>query len=188
MRFWFDEARTAQAAAYLVSLDGGEMSYLKLMKLLYLSDREVFVRTGVPITGDRWMSMPEGPILSATLDLIKDRDAVVRPRSPWHSLLLTRPERRSVALRAPVTDLGELSEFHRQILEETFATFGRLSSLDLRESTHEYQAEAGNPDYPSHPIEPRAVLESAGVPADEIDLIEQEAEEEWFMRSLERSA
>lgn len=36
----FCEEKVAQMAAYLLQKRGGKMSYLKLMKLLYLSDRE----------------------------------------------------------------------------------------------------------------------------------------------------
>jgi len=46
------------------------MNYLKLMKLLYLADRESMRRNGRPISGDRYVSMDHGPVLSQTLNLI----------------------------------------------------------------------------------------------------------------------
>lgn len=187
MRFLFDEARTAQAAAYLVSLEGGDMNYLKLMKLLYLSDREAFTQTGLPISGDRWVSMPHGPVLSTTLNLIRDRSADLRVGSPWHDLLLTHAERRSVTLKAGVPELDELSEFHVSILNDVYGKFGHMTPFNLRDWTHQNLPEYKDPEGSSLPIEPRCVLEAAGVPGDAIEQIERDADEDWYVRSLERS-
>ena len=46
------------------------MSYMKLIKLLYLADREALLRWGRPITFDAYVSMDRGPVLSSVLDLI----------------------------------------------------------------------------------------------------------------------
>ena len=47
------------------------MSYLLLMKLLYIADKQMLVSHGKPITYDRWFSMKFRPVLSSTLDLIR---------------------------------------------------------------------------------------------------------------------
>ena len=66
----FNERRVAQMAAYLLDHARTRMKYLKLMKLLYLADRESMKRHGHPISGDRYVSMDHGPVLSNTLNLI----------------------------------------------------------------------------------------------------------------------
>ena len=66
----FNEAKATQAAACLLKLRGGQMSYLKLVKLLYLADREALLRWDRPITTDRYVSMDNGPVLSRVLNLI----------------------------------------------------------------------------------------------------------------------
>ncbi len=55
----FNERKATQAAAYLLQMRGGTMSYMKLIKLLYLADRAALVRFGRPITTDRYVSMTE---------------------------------------------------------------------------------------------------------------------------------
>ena len=45
------------------------MSHLKLMKLLYLADREGVHQLGYLLSGDR-PAVPHGPVLSMTLNLI----------------------------------------------------------------------------------------------------------------------
>ncbi len=81
MRYLFEEKKAAQAAAYLLKLHGEPMKYFVLIKLLYLADRQSLIETGLPITGDKMVSMPHGPVLSQILDLIqagKQDDS-----SPW---------------------------------------------------------------------------------------------------------
>jgi uncharacterized phage-associated protein len=71
MAWRYREDRATQAAARLLHLRGGSMSYLKLMKLMYISDRKALVELGRPITFDRFVSMKHGPVLSRTLDVMK---------------------------------------------------------------------------------------------------------------------
>ena len=44
----FSETKVTEAAVHLLRLRDGKMSYLKLLKLLYLADREALHRWGVP--------------------------------------------------------------------------------------------------------------------------------------------
>ena len=67
----FSEQRVAQMAAYLLQKRGGRMAYIKLLKLLYLTDREAMMKWGESISGDCFVSMPHGPVLSQTYDLIR---------------------------------------------------------------------------------------------------------------------
>lgn len=66
----FNERKVAQMAAFLLGKGGDRMPHLKLMKLLYLSDREAMERYGFPISGDCIVAMPHGPVLSMTLNLM----------------------------------------------------------------------------------------------------------------------
>ena len=51
MEFFFDERRAAQAASLLLERRAGRMPYIKLIKLLYLADREALIETGRPDHG-----------------------------------------------------------------------------------------------------------------------------------------
>jgi hypothetical protein len=84
----FREEKATAVAALLLEWAGGALDDLKLM---YLADRDAFRRFGTTITGDRYFSMKNGPILSATLDLMT-------PRSRRHGHGLARPHRPSGAL------------------------------------------------------------------------------------------
>jgi uncharacterized phage-associated protein len=72
MSFRFVVRKTVQAAALLLSHEPNQTTeYLRLLKLLYIADRESLKETERPIAGDRADSMKLGPVLSQTYDLIK---------------------------------------------------------------------------------------------------------------------
>src|SRR5688572_11252679 len=68
----FSVERTAQAAGILLQAEEGHrMKYIRLLKLLYVADRESIKQTGFPITGDDVYAMKKGPVLSTTYNLLK---------------------------------------------------------------------------------------------------------------------
>ena len=67
----YDEIKATQVAAYFLSKFNNRISKLKLMKLMYIADRESFRICGEPITYDAYCSMPHGPVLSKTYDIMK---------------------------------------------------------------------------------------------------------------------
>lgn len=71
----FREDKTTQMAARFLQLATGRLPYIKLLKLLYLADKQMLIEHGKPITYDRWFALKLGPILSATYNLIKCHDA-----------------------------------------------------------------------------------------------------------------
>ena len=62
----FDEKVAANMAAAFLFLAGGELYFLKLMKLMYLAERKSYQLYAEPIVGDRMVSMNYGPVLSNT--------------------------------------------------------------------------------------------------------------------------
>ncbi len=66
----FSARTVAQMAAVFADKQGGMINILKLVKLLYLADRESLQKHGNPISFDRLVSMDHGPVLSRTLNLI----------------------------------------------------------------------------------------------------------------------
>jgi uncharacterized phage-associated protein len=72
MVFRFNIEKTIQAiAAFLYFHQSDEMSYLRMLKLLYLADRESLKETGRSIASDRVVAMEHGPVLSSVYELIE---------------------------------------------------------------------------------------------------------------------
>lgn len=70
--FVFDERKATQAACYLLSLNNGQMNYMKMIKLLYLSDRRYILDFSNSITTDCYVSMDNGPVTSNIYNCIKE--------------------------------------------------------------------------------------------------------------------
>ncbi|MBS1343943.1 MAG: SocA family protein, partial [Sutterella sp.] len=64
----FDIRKATHVAAYLLWKRGRRMSSLKLMKMMYIAEKQFLLQYGERLTGDKMVSMPYGPVLSATYD------------------------------------------------------------------------------------------------------------------------
>ena len=73
LKFKFDFEKTLQASAVLLRSHGKQMSVLRLLKLLYIADREMLATAGHTLTGDRAVAMEHGPVLTQVYDLIKQQ-------------------------------------------------------------------------------------------------------------------
>jgi len=69
--FHFDPEKFTQAAAYVIARCPGGMTRKKLFKLLYLADREHLFQYARPILKDHYINMDQGPVPSASYDLVK---------------------------------------------------------------------------------------------------------------------
>ena len=162
MEFLFDERKAAQAACVLLDRHVGRMPYIKLVKLLYLADRESLTETGSPITGDRFISMKYGPVLSRVLDLIKESEPA--EDSIWHGYVL-RAGYDAVLSTAAESD--RLSEYEEGVLGRIFESQGREKEWDVVTRTHALP-EWTDPGTHAVPIDPEAILRYAGYTDDEV--------------------
>jgi uncharacterized phage-associated protein len=157
MYFEFDEAKATQIAAYLLRLRGGQMHYIKLIKLMYLADRAALLRWGVPITRDRYVSMDNGPVLSRVLNLITDD----RPKPIW-SEFISAPlgEYEVKLLKDAPTDA--LSRAEEKLLDEIFQAYGYRNRWELIENVMHRLPEWQNPNKSAIPIQIRDILKAGG--------------------------
>ena len=172
MRLCFNEVKATQSASRLLELRGGRMSYMKLIKLLYLVDRKSLISHGRTITTDRHVSMPKGPVVSQILDLTTAEDPPSGPTF-WRQHI-SPPENFEVRLlRNPGDD--ELSRAEEAIIEDVFNEHGAKSRWALVEFTHNLP-EWQDPNGGSIPIAYRDILKAAGKTEAEIVAVEDEVE------------
>lgn len=172
MKLLFNEAKATQAAARFLSLRGGTMSYIKLIKLLYLADREALIRCGRPITTDCYVSMDVGPVVSRIYDLIRNEPS---PNSVkvWHKFI-SEPRDYEVRLLADPGN-GQLSPAERQLIDELFRQHGQDSRWAIVDYTYSLP-EWTYPDGGALPIEYRDILRAAHKTEPEISATEAELE------------
>ncbi|MDB9495539.1 Panacea domain-containing protein [Spirulina major CS-329] len=139
--FSFNDVKATQAAAFFIKRQGQpSISYLGLLKMLYISDRTSLERNGYPITGDQFVSMKYGPVLTRIYDYVKPQGG--RSHSEyWSEYIATvsaphNPEKKVfVTLIADPGD-DELSLDEEAIMESVYQKFGSLNPFDVAEWTH----------------------------------------------------
>ena len=174
----FDERKTTAAAAYLLDKASGKMPYIKLIKLLYLADRESWRRYDRPITGDRYVSMKFGPVLSTTYDLIRREDP--EGGSPWSKTIVTSGYEAKLQGSA---DLGPLSDVEIEILDEVYQFTEKMDRWRLCDLTHSF-SEWKDPEGSSTSIPPEEILKALGKSVEEIDAARQESVERRHFEQL----
>jgi uncharacterized phage-associated protein len=177
----FDEEKTTQAALYLLGKRGGTMSYMKLIKLLYLADREALLRWARPITFDRYFSMNHGPVLSQTYRLIAD-ELPPGQTSFWQDhIALARNKSVSIARQA---EPDRLSQAEISLLDEIFTKYGQMNRWDLVNNVAHGLPEWVFPDGTSLPITYRDILKVNNRTESEIAAIEADLEEAALAKTL----
>lgn len=166
----FNEEKTAQMAAYLLGKSGGRMRYIKLLKLLYLTDREAMRQTGDSMTHDRFFSMKNGPVLSRTLDLLAGK----RRSAKWSELVGKSFYKAELARDIKIDDLDELSPLNMQIMDQIYEQFGNMHWGALCDWTHEHCGEWVNPGKSNNPITPGDIFKALGWSPDEAQKLEQQ--------------
>jgi uncharacterized phage-associated protein len=181
IRFRFDERRAAAAASFLLELAGGSLEYLALIKLLYFADRESLDVRGRPISGDRFVSMRNGPVLSTVYELVRLTIAGQQTRGPWAERIESDGRYR-VRLRGR-PDVSPLSEAELAILRQVFEQSRKDSRWTLRDKSHQLP-EWEDPGESSREIRIETVLQVLGKTADEIEEVREAAREAAHFKTL----
>jgi len=174
----FSEEKVTHMASYLLIKRGGRMSYMKLLKLLYLAEREALVRWGESMSGDKFVSMPHGPVMSSTYELIQGGGTM------WGNFIASEANY-EVSLKDEILedDLDELSLSETKILDRVFEEFGAMRRWEIVKYTHEHCKEWQDPDGSSFPIKAIDILLAKGVSdSSATSLLQQGAEQTQLKR------
>jgi uncharacterized phage-associated protein len=130
----FHVEKVAQAAAVILKTEQSRrMSRLRLLKLLYIADRERLRDCGRPITGDTVAAMDHGPVLSRTYNLIKGEDLA----SPeWERFIQTVDHRDLLLVNDP--GVGKLTRKEIETLHATAARFEESDDYEIAIHTHHF--------------------------------------------------
>jgi hypothetical protein len=183
VRFPFNERKAAQAAAYLLKRHDGRLNYMKLIKLLYLGDRKALLDCGKPITGDRMVSMPKGPVLSGILELINWGQKREEPCA-WLEYV-SPPEQYEVRLLNDSSDLDLLSERECLVLDDVDAAYGKVDKWSLAELGCELP-EWRDPQGSCLPIDPADILRAESRCEQEIQHVAEDAEQALLIDRIGR--
>jgi len=120
--FPFELAKAMQSFGVLFSTENDpKVAYYRILKLLYISDREFLKETGRPIVGGTDVAMKKGPLNSQAYDLIKgvhpDSDMFLRyfTKDGTRLLVMLKDPGREDLSRREVRKLIEVSERYRDL-------------------------------------------------------------------------
>lgn len=156
MTYRYDEDKATQAAVYLIKKYGGELKYMKLIKLLYLANRKSIEACGMPIVPDSFVSMPHGPVLSNVLDEINsDTDGT------WHQSIVNTGDH-CVSVKSD-PGVGDLSRRSLQILDQVDEEWHNVEQYAIVKWMHANLPEWQDPRGSSIPITPKRIMQVLGM-------------------------
>lgn len=129
--FDLNKRKAIQAVAYLMGQKGIDAdAYLKLIKLLYVAERECLIETGCPLTGDRACAMPHGPALSVIADAIGKEQVA----EDWSEYFAPAENHRLALKRDP--GVSALSRYEMAKLAAVARRFQGKDRWATRDETH----------------------------------------------------
>ncbi len=179
IQFQFHPKKAVEAAAVILKLHSKPIKYLGLLKMLYISDRMALQQMEQPITGDHYVSMKYGPVLSGVYDLIKGEPIDVDNASNlWSQFISPRYYHQVHLLQDPGNE--ELCEEEEEIIQVVYKAFGHLNPFSVAEWTHNLP-EWKNPHGSAIPILVEDVLKYVGKSTEEINEIGQATIREAYL-------
>lgn len=169
----FSQEKVLQEILYLLSLNGGEMNLLKLMKELYLIDRESIKERDSSVSGDVFFSMRHGPVLSYTLNMLNNLE-----QTEWKDSLGKKDHIYYPMIQQTAqTEYDLLSEKDKDYIKKVSDRFKSMSDWDIVEYTHTLK-EWSDPGCKSRKIRFSEVMRALG--KDETEIRQAKAEYDFF--------
>jgi uncharacterized phage-associated protein len=179
----FNAKKAAQVIAFFAAKSPlGQIDIIKVIKLVYLADRESFAKYGFPVLDDNYYSMPHGPVNSDTYRHVNGEVEV--EGTAWAEYLTDKSDHKVGAVKAfTIDELDELSDADVECLDAVWRRFGHMGKWQLRDWTHEEKnvPEWEDPGTSSNPIPVERILRAVGV-----DNIDEQAKVIKDHRQLEK--
>lgn len=175
----YSSDKILQEIIYLLSLNNKRMNLLKLMKELYLIDRTSIDERDTSVSGDVFYSMPHGPILSQTLNMLYDL-----VNNKWGDYLDTISAKfyPDIQIKQEV-DFDRLSPKDKSYIKAVSEKFKNFTPKELENFTHTLP-EWVDPKGSSKKIRYRDVMLALGKSEEEISAAKEEYEKISELSSL----
>ncbi len=168
MNFPLNVEKAIQAIGVFFRYDSvNRMNYMRLLKLLYIADREAIRETGRAITGGPVVAMERGPVLEEVYDLIRGRHLEM---PLWDHYL--RKDKYTLEL-VDDPDVRKLSKYEINKLQEVAARHENDDEWTLSQLTHSFpEWQKNNPGTLCRRIPFDDILEALGLSASAREIAE----------------
>jgi hypothetical protein len=178
---YINEKKIAHAAAYLLMRRGNRMNYMKLLKLLYLTERNILEKYGYSFTSDRYVAMDQGMVLSNTLNLINGE--IPSDNSKNWDEYISEPQGKDVVLKKPIDSIA-LSEVEIDELNKVYEQFGYWNRWKIVEYIHDHLKEWKDPKGSMIPVSREELLNVISSNTENNKKVLEEIEEQEEIRKL----
>lgn len=157
------ERHAAQLAAAFILKAGRALGVVRLMKLMYLAEREAMRRCGLPIVFDDIYAMREGMVLSRTFDLMTAKQGT--PSTGEWAEYIAPPSHRGLRVCQGVgpTSLDVLSRPDMEVVDCVWESHGASSRDALVHEVHHHLDE-----WTEHWFDPKRGRSAVAVPYDKL--------------------
>lgn len=183
MRSPYRQDKAAEVASLLLKREGGKINYTKLIKLMYIIERESILRWGYPVTCDDYYSLDNGPILSHTLDNITGNTYLKYPSPEWENCIVRQGY--DVVLKCD-TPVRKLNRAEVKLVNEIYDRYGHMTYGQLIEWVHNKNnvPEWQDPEGSRLPIKLKTILRQGNYPEEDIDIILEELQHSQAVREV----
>ena len=169
----FDFDKTLQMAGRFIHNFSGRLNYTKLLKLMYLADRSSLGACERTISGDKFFSLPKGPILSSVYELIKGELLEGEKQQAWNEHI---SKQRYDLLLIKDPGLDELSDYEVELIDKLSEQFMQFNLGEMIQFCHDNLPEWEDPGASCVLIKEEAILSALGKSEGEIEAIREEIE------------
>ena len=166
----FQEKKAVAMAARIVANQGGSISHIKLMKLMYLAERKRLAEKGSPITGSRLVNMAKGPVLSEAYDCMKPKRNSHMPSQcgdEWRKVLSPIASE-TIHLKKTASVPRALTPPETEAIDSVLAEFGHFTPEQLIDYTYDLP-EYEDPGDGAKWIIVEEIFSAAGLPPEVVE-------------------
>ena len=139
----FNSTKAGQLVYFFLSkaaLKQMNITKLRLIKWLYLAERESYIEFGEPLVGDKLAAIQHGPVLSETLAMIEGKRI-----DGWHNIISVRRdahrhqyvELADNCIYRHTDELDQFSDAEIAILNNVWQKYGDWSAIKLEKHLHD---------------------------------------------------
>ena len=135
----YNESKAMAMAAFFLERAGGRLNDIKLMKLMYLAEREALLKMNATVTGDSFVIMMHGQVLSNTLRRMSPHlEAGGDPALIWRDYILPCESGtdNEISLRKSAPSDEFLSKFELSLLSGVWDEFSGMDKWQIRDFCH----------------------------------------------------
>jgi uncharacterized phage-associated protein len=132
----FDHRKTTQALNYFAIKEGGKINKMKALKLIFFADRFHLRKYGRLVTNDSYFAMENGPVASATRDIMGSNPYLDEQVVDYANSYITGKGYHLISKKIPDTNV--FSESDLEAIGFAWNKFGHYDKFKLKDITHKY--------------------------------------------------